>query len=714
MTHPTHLPPVFLQLSKIVHQKLCRGFGMLIVLLVTYVSVASQAAASNTGVTGSNAAVETTNPNLALHWVICTSGLFPSRDYDPYNGANDEPFIGEIRCVAFNPAAGSFSSTFLPCDGRAMQISTNSALFSLLGTTYGGNGITTFNLPDLRGRVPVGFDNSSFQFQLGDVGGQETVTLNTNQLPSHSHTITGGSTGFTGGGQAFPNEQPYLALNLCMQGSGVFNSIGWIRVFGFNFVPPGFYPCNGGTDQILNNEPLFSQIVTTFGGNGTTTFGLPDFRGKSIVGAGAGPGLTNRPFGETGGSGSLTLTTANLPSHTHTIPGGNTGSAGSGAVLLSVQPYLALYAKIATQGLFLGIDDLPAIGEIRFFANSNTPNGFVDCNAADIFISQNNAMFALLGTTFGGNGVTTFKVPDLRGRRPVGTGDSPFITDRFVGDQWGAETISLSTAQMPAHVHSLAVAPTITTPTSASVTSTTVTLGGNVTSDGGDAITARGVVYSRTSQNGNPQIGGANVANITGSGTTGIFTVNVTGLTAGTGYSFAAYATNNCGTIYTSPVSIFTTATVYATWAASKGLTGALGLENGTADDPDKDGQNNLSEFALDGSPFSGANDGKVIGQVSTVGGDEILTLTLPVRTGAVFPAGTGDRVSDLIDGIIYRIEGDVNLSTFADTISEVTPALDAGLPTLSTGWTYRTFRAPGTVPTVPQAFLRAAISEAP
>jgi hypothetical protein len=139
-----------------------------------------------------------------------------------------------------------------------------------------------------------------------------------------------------------------------------------------------------------------------------------------------------------------------------------------------------------------------------------------------------------------------------------------------------------------------------------------------------------------------------------------------------------------------------------------------LGLENGKMDDPDKDGYNNLTEYALDGNPLAGANDSKVIGQVTTVSGDEILTLTLPVRELANFPVGTGDRVSDPIDGIIYRIEGGVNLNTFTDTITEVTPALDAGLPVLSTGWTYRTFRAPGTVSTVPKAFLRAEISEAP
>ena len=92
------------------------------------------------------------------------------------------------------------------------------------------------------------------------------------------------------------------------------------------------------------------------------------------------------------------------------------------------------------------------------------------------------------------------------------------------------------------------------------------------------------------------------------------------------------------------------------------------------------------------------------------------MTLTLPVRTGALFSADSGDQLSALIDGIYYRIEGDETLSTFADTITEVTTgdktAIQAGLPALSSGWTYRTFRHSGTVPATPKAFLRAKISE--
>jgi autotransporter-associated beta strand protein len=151
--------------------------------------------------------------------------------------------------------------------------------------------------------------------------------------------------------------------------------------------------------------------------------------------------------------------------------------------------------------------------------------------------------------------------------------------------------------------------------------------------------------------------------------------------------------------------------TPYGDWAIAKGLDGTPGKEAGKADDPDKDGKNNLHEFAFDGDPLSGANDGKVVGKVATVGGDDVLTLTLPVRNGATFTTDSGDLVSDTTDGVVYRIEGDTSLDPFADAITEVTPALDGGLPALSTGWTYRTFRAPGKVGTDPKAFLRAKVS---
>ena len=167
-----------------------------------------------------------------------------------------EPFIGEIRIFAGNFAPRGWAL----CDGQLLDIASHSALFSILGTTYGGDGRTTLGLPELRGRVPVhagngpGVDNVS----LGQKSGSNTQTLTVNQLPSHSHTLRantlGGSTDDpsaasfgeapddmyntsaatvamssssiqeTGGGQPVSIMQPFLGLNFIIALVGLFPS----------------------------------------------------------------------------------------------------------------------------------------------------------------------------------------------------------------------------------------------------------------------------------------------------------------------------------------------------------------------------------------------------------------------------------------------------------------------------------------------------------
>ncbi len=98
-----------------------------------------------------------------------------------------EPFVGEIRMFAGNFAPRGWAL----CDGQLLAISQNDALFSLLGTIYGGDGRTTFGLPDLRGRIPIhaGTGPGLSPRPLGQKGGAETETITLNQLPSHTHTI---------------------------------------------------------------------------------------------------------------------------------------------------------------------------------------------------------------------------------------------------------------------------------------------------------------------------------------------------------------------------------------------------------------------------------------------------------------------------------------------------------------------------------------------
>ena len=93
------------------------------------------------------------------------------------------------------------------------------------------------------------------------------------------------------------------------------------------------------------------------------------------------------------------------------------------------------------------------IGEIRMFAGTFAPRNWAFCAGQLMSISQNTALFSILGTTYGGNGQTTFALPDLRGRAAVGTGQGPGLTNITLGEVSGTETVTLLTTQMPAHTH---------------------------------------------------------------------------------------------------------------------------------------------------------------------------------------------------------------------------------------------------------------------
>jgi microcystin-dependent protein len=158
--------------------------------------------------------------------------------------------MSEIKIVAFNFAPKGWAQ----CNGQSLPINQNQALFSLLGTTYGGNGQTTFALPDLRGQAPLHVGNGHTQ---GETGGATSVTLTSNQLPTHLHTPqaskTSGDTPVpinnvlapalntygppssltplrpdsvtsVGGSQPHDNMQPYLVLLFCIALQGVFPS----------------------------------------------------------------------------------------------------------------------------------------------------------------------------------------------------------------------------------------------------------------------------------------------------------------------------------------------------------------------------------------------------------------------------------------------------------------------------------------------------------
>ena len=161
-----------------------------------------------------------------------------------------EPFLGEMRIVGFNFAPKGWAQ----CDGQILPIDQNQSLYSLLGTIYGGDGRTSFALPDLRGRVPMHFDGT---YREGSKGGEEAVSLSTAQIHSHTHTPNGTTaaasevrpagemppttevntykasgkltnmnidSALTGGGTGHDNIQPTLVVNVIIALTGLFPS----------------------------------------------------------------------------------------------------------------------------------------------------------------------------------------------------------------------------------------------------------------------------------------------------------------------------------------------------------------------------------------------------------------------------------------------------------------------------------------------------------
>ena len=134
---------------------------------------------------GSGNAHNNMMPFIATKYIIALYGIYPSRSARDAEVQMSDPFIGMVELFAGNFAPRGFAF----CEGQLLSISDNTALFSILGTTYGGDGRTTFALPDLRGRVPVhpGSGPGLATIRLGEKSGTETETLTTGELPTHSH-----------------------------------------------------------------------------------------------------------------------------------------------------------------------------------------------------------------------------------------------------------------------------------------------------------------------------------------------------------------------------------------------------------------------------------------------------------------------------------------------------------------------------------------------
>ena len=122
----------------------------------------------------------------------------------------------------------------------------------------------------------------------------------------------------------------------------------------------------------------------------------------------------------------------------------------------------------------------PFIAEVRMFGGNFAPRGWAFCNGQLLALSQNTALFALIGTFYGGNGQTTFGLPDLQGRAPIHAGQGPGLTDRSIGEKAGAESVTLTTSQMPAHTHQLKATAAATTGTPSNAVALAPTSGARI------------------------------------------------------------------------------------------------------------------------------------------------------------------------------------------------------------------------------------------
>ncbi|MEM6439968.1 MAG: tail fiber protein [Pseudomonadota bacterium] len=414
----------------------------------------------DTGPAGSGAPISLYQPSLALTPVVVKNSDF------------DE--VGEV----FWFAGGFAPAGTRPADGRLLDLSTptNQSLATKIGTSYGGDGVSTFALPDLRGRGIVGrnFANSRF---TGELRGSPSITLGLADMPNHVHEVpaTGEDTFFAGGSRAQEVKMPTMALTTTtprlgnLPGSSVSPGAPTIGFVDFDadsrFVrlPGTVYELNGIGLESATDPGLFSVLGAAFGGVGST-FQLPRLTDT----LGIGEDSAGVRFGKRTGARFDDFVQPDLPLHDHALEeGGRTAPAGRADATLSVmQESLAWNWLIATDGVFperpgpsgdFYTANSTLIGEVRPFLGVSAPTGWAAADGALLDPATNPVLFALLGTTYGGDGRTSFALPDLTGRTPVGAGRGRNLPEFQLGEMFGEVATPLTAANLPVHTHPYSV-----------------------------------------------------------------------------------------------------------------------------------------------------------------------------------------------------------------------------------------------------------------
>ena len=401
---------------------------------------------------------------------------------------------------------------YLSEDGSAVSRTTYSDLFALIGTVYGsGDGSSTFNLPDSRGRVTVSLNSSDAEFNtIGEKYGEKTHQIGLGEMPSHNHqqyvtANTGGTavrndyvrdgngpsysqgvtTNATGSYSSYNVIQPSIVKRYAVKyrlaaGTASTTAVGTTMQGYWSSAPTGYLIENGLAVSRTTYASLFAAIGTTYGaGDGSTTFNLPDSRGR----VGVNMNVSDTQFATLGlkyGEKTHLLTIAEMASHNHLqvitaatsagpgirtdyaadASGGTydqgiqTGSTGGNQAHNVIQPSIAKLSVIKTAAASGTQDDVGMTAGSTIEGWWPTiPSGYLIENGLAVSRTTYASLFAAIGTTYGaGDGSTTFNLPDSRGRVAVNisTVDLEF---NVMGEKYGEKSHVNTIAELPSHVH---------------------------------------------------------------------------------------------------------------------------------------------------------------------------------------------------------------------------------------------------------------------